>query len=242
MICRSELKRLQGQRDYPSLSLLAPTHRTHPANRNDRIVVKNLAAEGLDRLQGEFKKREVAGLVQNLNRLVDRVDWKHSLEGLALFASRDVATAVQLPFRPRARVVIDETFATRDLVYSLNRSPRYRILVLTEKPTRLFDATTNVLTEYTAKPFPMVHTGPGGASRLPGGQGINRSAVRDEALAAVQKDDHLSLVLVGVDRHIAFYQEVTRDPDAIVGVVNGSHDDPNPAALGRLVWHVFKSG
>jgi hypothetical protein len=91
MTSRSELKRLQGRRDYPSLSLLAPTHRTHPANRKDRIVVKNLAAEGLDRLQGEFKKREVAGLVQNLKRLVDRVDWKHSLEGLALFASRNGA-------------------------------------------------------------------------------------------------------------------------------------------------------
>src|SRR5262249_29815787 len=152
MICRSELKRLQGRRDYPSMSLVAPTHRTHPANRKDRIVVKNLAAEGLERLRGEFKKREVAGLVQNLNRLVVRVAWRHSLGGLALFASRDVATAVQLPFRPRARVVIDETFATRDLVYSLNRSPRYRVLVLTEKPTRLFDATTNVLTEYAAKP------------------------------------------------------------------------------------------
>ena len=72
MICRSELKRLQGRRDYPSLPLLAPTHRTAHATRRDRIVVKNLAAEGLDRLQGEFKRREVAGLVQNLNRLVDR--------------------------------------------------------------------------------------------------------------------------------------------------------------------------
>ena len=185
MICRSELKRLQGQQDYPSFSLLAPTHRTAPANRKDRIVVKNLAAERLHRLQGEFKKREVASLVRNLNRLVDRVDWKHSLEGLALFASRDVATAVQLPFRPRARVVIDETFATRDLVYSLNRSPRYRVLVLTEKPTRLFDATTNVLTEYAARPFPMVHTGPGGASRLPGGKGINRSAMRGRGAPAV---------------------------------------------------------
>src|SRR5262249_43505907 len=153
------------------------------------------------------KKREVAGVVHNLKRLVDRVDWKHSLEGLALFASRDVATAVQLPFRPKARVVIDETFATRDLVYSLNRSPRYRALVLTAKPTRLFEATITALTEHTAKPFPMVHKGPGGASRLPGGQGINRSAVRDdahrqffrkvdEALAAVQKDDHLPVVLV----------------------------------------------
>jgi hypothetical protein len=253
MICRSELKRLQGQQDYPSLSLLAPTHRTAPANKKDRIVVKNLAAEGVKRLQSEFKKREVASLVQNLNRLVDRVDWEHSLEGVALFASREVATAIQLPFRPKARVVIDATFATRDLVYSLNRSPRYRVLVLTEKPTRLFDATTNVLTEYTAKPFPMVHKGPGGASRLPGGQGINRSAVRDEshrqffravddALAAIQKEDHLPVVVVGVDRYLAFYQEVTKDPDAIVGVVAGSHDDPNPTALGKLVWPVFKSG
>ena len=197
--------------------------------------------------------REIAGLVKNLNRLVNRVDWNHSLEGLALFASRDVAMAVQLPFRPRARVAIDETFATRDLVFSLNRSPRYRVLVLTEKPTRLFEGTTNVLTEYRAKPFPMVHTGPGGASRLPGGQGINRSAARDEAhrqffrkvdgaLAAVQKDDHLPVVLVGVDRHVAFYEEVTKDPDAIIGVVPGSHDNPNPTALGRLVWPVFKSG
>ena len=102
MICRSELKRVQDHRDYPSLSLLAPTHRTAPAKQKDRIVVKNLAAEGLKRLRSEFKKREVAALVQNLNRLVARVDWEHSLEGLALFASREIATAVHLPFRLRA--------------------------------------------------------------------------------------------------------------------------------------------
>ncbi len=35
---------------------------------------------------------------------------------------------------------------------------------------------------------------------------------------------------------------MTKDPDAIVGVVAGSHDDPNPTALGKLVWPVFKSG
>jgi hypothetical protein len=35
---------------------------------------------------------------------------------------------------------------------------------------------------------------------------------------------------------------VTRDPDAIVGVVAGSHDDPAPRALGRLAWPVFQAG
>ena len=253
MICRSELKRLQGHQDYPSISVLAPTHRTAPANKRDRIVVKNLVTKGLDRLHGEFKKREVESLVKNLNKLVDQVDWDHLLDGLALFASRDVAMAVPLPFRVKARVAIDASFATRDLVFTLNRALRYRVLVLTEKPARLFDATTNVLTEHTTKPFPMIHKGPGGASRLPGGQGINRSAVRDEshrqffrqvdeALATIQKEDHLPVIVVGVDRYLAFYQEITKDPDAIIGLVAGSHDDPSPSALGKVVWPVFKSG
>ena len=140
-----------------------------------------------------------------------------------------------------------------DLVFTLNRAPRYRVLVLTEKPTRLFEATTNVLTEVTDKPFPMVHTGPGGASRLPGGKGINRSGVRDEshrqffrqvddALALLQKEDRLPVVVVGVDRYLAFYQEITKDPETIVGLVAGSHDDPSPSKLGKLVWPVFKAG
>ena len=97
------------------------------------------------------------------------------------------------------------------------------MLVLSEKPTRLFEALNNVLTEDTQKPFPMVHKGPGGASRLPGGQGINRSAVRDEShreffrkvddvLAAIQKEDPLPVVVVGVDRYLAFFHEVTKDP------------------------------
>jgi Bacterial archaeo-eukaryotic release factor family 3 len=253
MICRSELKRIQSHNDYPSISLLAPTHRTSPANKRDRIVVKNLAAKGLERLHGEFKKREVASVVQNLNKLINQVDWMHTLEGLALFAGKDEAIAVYLPFKVKARFVIDATFATRDLLFTLNRAPRYRVLVLTEKPARLFEATTNVLTEITEKPFPMVHVGPGGASKLPGGQGINRSAVRDEshrqfftkvddALAAIQKEDPLPVVVVGVDRYLAFYQEVTKNPDAIVGLVAGSHDDPKPSALGKLVWPVFKAG
>jgi hypothetical protein len=97
MICRTELKRIQRQRDYPSISLLAPTHRTAPANKRERIVVKNLAVEGLKRLHGEFKKRDVAPLVQNLNKLIDNVDWAHTQDGLALFAGKDVATAIQLP-------------------------------------------------------------------------------------------------------------------------------------------------
>src|SRR5262245_50145292 len=112
MICTTALKELQNHSDYPSISLLAPTHRTSPANKRDRIVVKNLVAQGLRRVGKEFKKREVASLVTNLETLVDQVDWAYVLDGLALFASRDRAKIVYLPFKVKARVAIDASFAT----------------------------------------------------------------------------------------------------------------------------------
>jgi hypothetical protein len=253
MISRAELKKLQARKDYPSVTLIARTHRTGPGNKRDRVVVKNLLTEAVDRLHDEFKKRDVAPIVDKLKKLVAEVDWNHTLDGLVLLASRDHSAHIDLPFRVKSRAVIDATFATRDLVFTLNRSPRYRVLVLTEKPTRLFDAITDQLDEVTSKPFPLVHKGPGGASKLPGGQGINRSAVRDEshrqffkqvdeALAKLQKEDKLPVVVVGVERYLAAYQEVTSDPDAIVGLVAGSYDNPNPSKLGKLVWPVFQAG
>jgi hypothetical protein len=250
-ISRSELKSLQAHRDYPSVSILVPTHRTAPANKQDRIKVKNLVRHAIDRLHGEFKKREVADVVGNLQTLVRKQKWADTLDGLALFASQNQSAAISLPFRVKARTTIDERFATRDLVYSFNRAPPYRVLVLSHN-ARLFDAWTTVLDEHTSSPFPMTHLGPGGRARLPGGKGINRSAVRDDAqrqfyrsvdnaVDALQKSNPLPLVVVGVERNLAFYQEVTRQAGSIVGMLAGNHDRTSPSALGKLVWPVFDS-
>src|SRR5262245_46822210 len=206
VLTRSELKSIQAHRDYPSVSILAPTHRTAPSNKQDPIKVKNLVRKAIHRLHGEFKKREVAAVVDNLQGLVRDVDWEHTLDGLALFASPKRAAAVSLPFRVRPRAAIDETFATRDLVYAFNRAAPYRVLALSHT-VRLYDAWTTVLDEHTSKPFPMTHRGPG-LSKRPGVFGINPSVKRDEAyrtffksvdeaVGAVQKANPLPLVVVG---------------------------------------------
>jgi hypothetical protein len=245
------LKSFQAHRDYPSVSILAPTHRTAPSNKQDPIKVKNLVRKAINRLHGEFKKREVAAVVKNLQELVRNVDWQHTLDGLALFASKDQSLAVSLPFRVKPRAMIDETFATRDLVYAFNRAPPYRVLVLSHT-TRLYEAWTTVLDEHTAKPFPMAHRGPG-LSKRPGVYGINPSAKRDEAyrtffrsidaaVDALQRVNPLPLVVAGVERNLAFYREVTRQAGAIVGMLAGNHDKTSPTALGKLVWPVFESG
>jgi hypothetical protein len=247
-----ELHELQDVHTYPCLTITLPTHRTSPDNRQDPIRVKNLVTEGTNRLLGEFSKREVAPLIDRLNALVDAIDYQYTLDGLMLAVNRDMAREYVLPFTLSERVVVDDTFFTRDLVHALNRARRYWVLSLSEQPTRLYAATRENLEEITTGGFPMEHSGPGGATVLPGGVGVNTSAYRDErhrqffrdvdkAFRASMAEDPLPLALAGVDRYLAFFRELA-GADEIVATLPGNFDHLTPHDLGRLIWPPVSEG
>lgn len=248
---RHEVHLLQQIKGYPSVTITLPTHRTSPENRQDPIRVKNLVEQAASRLLAEFNKREIAPLISRLEKLVEGIDYRYTLDGLILFANHDFGRALHLPFTLKERIDIGETFFTRDLVYALNRTPRYWALILSEKPTRLYEGTRDVLVEIQGEGFPMMHKGPGGEQSLPGGYGVRKSAYRDEyhrkffrqvnvTLKPFLADDPLPLAVVGVDRFLAFFKEVTDYKDIILAAQKGSHDKTSPSELGKLVWPQVK--
>lgn len=252
MVSKAELLALQSRRAYPSVSILAPTNRSGPAKKQDRVKVENLLRKAIERLEKEFGKREAAPIVVKLKKLVGSVDWQQTQEGLAIFASASHGSVVKLPFSVKARVQVDETFATRDLVYSLNRARPYRVLTLGHV-TRLFEVHAADAEEIRGKPFPFKHRGPGGGKKLPGGIGINSSATRDtanrsfyktvdDAVRKIQDEHPLPLVLVGAERNLAFYHGVTTQEASIVGMLTGNHETTSPRDLGALVWPIFEAG
>jgi hypothetical protein len=156
------------------------------------------------------RRREVDSLTTRLHDLVEHLDYQYMTEGLAIYVNKDFARAFSLPFKPAEQVVVDETFATRNLVLALSRTQRYWLLALSENATRLFEGVRDSIVEITEGGFPMTNEGPGAATRLPGGQGINRSAYRDEkdhefyasvdaAFKEFMIDDELPFVVAGVD-------------------------------------------
>lgn len=251
---RKEIMLLAALRGYPSLTITLPTHRTSPDNRQDPIRLKNLAREAAERLTGELGKREVEGVLRALEQLADGVDHEHNRDGLALFVSADTARALRLPYSLPERVVVDESFFTRDLVYANNRSPRYWVLALSDQQTRLFEGVREDLEELRdGTPFPMANSGVGGGRTIPNDPAINSSQLRDEhsriyfravdeALGGLYADDPLPLVVVGVDRNLAFYQEVAASDRQIVGTLQGNHDRSSAHELGQLVWPLVYQG
>lgn len=247
-----DLKELIAIDGYPALSILIPTHRTHPDNQQDPIRVRNLVEQASDLLLDRAPRRDASLLLEKLEQVIAKIDYRYVLDGLAIFVHKDYAGVFYLPFPVQERVVLDQRFAIRDLVFALNRSPRYWVLVLSEKPTRLYQGHRGDLDEITDGEFPMAHLGPGGAESLPGGYGIRRSVIRDEydrkffrhvdeALTQYVVADPLPLVLVGVDRNIAFFMEVSTNKNHVVSTLQGSHDATPVPDLAGLVWPLVEA-
>lgn len=248
MITRHDLTDLQALTQLPALSILLPTHRTSPDNKQDPILVKNLVSEAKDRLSQEFSNRDLEPLLKNLDDLVSDIDYTYTLDGLALFVSHTIAKKFYLPFTVPHRVVIDQTFATRDLVYGLHRAQRYWVFLLSQGSTRLLAGTGDTLEEVTDSNFPMAMAGPGATTALPDSADSAYLDDRhrrffqqvDPAFTPYTAGDSLPIVLGGVVRQIAFFQEVSQYNGQVVGTLTGNFDQATLVELVPQVWPIIE--
>ena len=247
MITRQELRQLQSLTKIPAVSILLPTHRMAPENRQDPIQVKNLVDEATKRLLEASSERDLQPLLQQLETLVSKIDYNYTLDGLALYVSDDFAQLYYLPFTVPARVVIDQTFATRDLVYGLHRTMSYWVLLLSQASTRLLAGTAETLEEVQDQNFPMQMTGPAATGPIP--FDADSSYIDDRHRRFFQKVDSafstyteagMPLILGGVVRQISFFQEVSQYAGSVVGRLSGNLDRASLPELAPQAWAIMQ--
>lgn len=244
---RNDILRLMSHREYPCISIILPTHRTAPENKQDAIRLKNLLKEAEQRLSQEFDQKEVRQLIERINSVTEEIDHNYTLDGLAVFVNKNFSGKFDLPFPVKEQLVIDETFATRNLIYALNRSPKYWVLVLSEKPTRLYEGLRNQLTEVNNEHFPIYFQETTWDEPLRVGEITNLSAYQDEKsrqffkkvdkiFKGMNTEEQLPLVVTGIGRDLSFFNDITENKQQIIAQLEGSYDKTSPHELSKLVW------
>lgn len=221
----SQVLLLQNIRGYPCVSLLMNTTPAAAMTAHDGAALRQLARKAATRLQQEQSPGAQAGVLDNLDRLVAEAADGPTDTAIAVYASAATATVLRLPVTVRDRVVIDPTFATRDLVRSMHRTPRHVVLVLSSTEARLFDGAAGALRPAVGTAFPLrvepAQHDPARPGRKDAGTTAFYRAV-DRALGVYLRLHPAPVVLVGPDRALSAFTGLSRSLTRLAGTITGN--------------------
>ena len=149
---------LQTVRGYPCVSLLLRTRPGERMDDADLVRLHHLADQALDRLDASGQTGRGSQLSRTLHDLIEAASTARTSISLGLFASRAMGRSVLLGVDVEDRAVVDHTFATRDLVRALHRTPRHVVLVLERHRVRLLDGAAGELRPAPTGGFPLHST------------------------------------------------------------------------------------
>ncbi|WP_223269262.1 hypothetical protein [Polaribacter sp. IC063] len=89
MALKEQLQKLMAEKNSPCVTISLDTHRTHPDNAKDEILLKNLIKEAEERVIKEFGKRPVEQLLEKMEAVSKEIDVNHNLDSLHIFLSND---------------------------------------------------------------------------------------------------------------------------------------------------------
>ncbi|MFJ1898929.1 chemotaxis protein [Streptomyces sp. NPDC088115] len=239
------LQELRAAKPYPALSLTMPTHRRAPDNAQDAVRLRNLVADAGSRLDADPRVgRETRTAVrQQLDRAVAEIDPRRALDSLVVLATADEYQIWQLPRTAPERVVLSDTYLTRNLVAAKAQARPFWALTVSADHAALFSGTADAAHEERIGGFPLTapHEPPNpqreeriGDTPSTFSDEDTRQFLRtvDEKLRGVLATDPRPLYLVGLAPALAMLDEVGESTGAAAGrVTKGAPADTTPSGL-----------
>ncbi|MEI2715979.1 MAG: hypothetical protein V9E98_03125 [Candidatus Nanopelagicales bacterium] len=224
---------LASVQDYPCVSVLLNTRPSSRMTAEDRSRLESLIRQ--------VRARLVMEGVDPSGRIHEQLVWAAAIladsptdRSVALFASSSMVEYRHLAVSVDERQIIDPTFATRDLVRSLQESPDYMLLVLDSDSARLFRSSSGALRERTDGLFPVVRESAEetGQRRRPGrrrgakaGRRDNREREQslafqrqvDRALEKEMSQGPVPVIVMAGDRVLSDFLSVTSSSGRVIG-------------------------
>ncbi len=239
-----DLRSLQQAVGYPCISMFLSTAPDLLLGEHEQSNARALVQTAKARLVLEMSDESAAAHCDLFDALIACIGGQRSGEGLAFFVGPEGRAVFRLSTSIDERVVIDPTFATRDLARMLFLHPPYRVLVMGNATARLYVGNGNRLREVTSPELPIdlrvtaAKRDTKGhrleAERTTKQRQIQSAFVRRVAIAvgAHIESAHLPLVVLAP---AALAAVAKREPLLeVVHVVTGSHERALPSRLVQL--------
>ena len=250
MALKEQLQKLATEKNTPCVTISLNTHRTHPDNAKDEVLLKNLLKEAEDRVIAEFGKRPVASLLEKLESISAEIDVNYNLDSLHLFLSNDTKEIVKSNWKTNNEGVhISDSFAVRPIIKSFNRSESYLVMLLSQSGVQLYEALNDeIIAEVRNDDFPFsenrhynTHSDKGSDPKHL--DDLVREFLNkvDKALVKVHNETDLNCVVICTENNYSRLQQVADKPSIYLGYSAMDYNKTETHQIVKQSWEIIKS-
>ncbi len=241
------LKILKDIQSECCVTIILNTHRTKPENQKDAIILKNLIKEAEQRLFESFDKRFAKTIVEKIKIIGNNINHNFNLDSLILFINEDIAEFTRLTIPVKDRVIIDKTFATRDLIRAMHEQVSYYALVISRQNARLIEAQNDLLIKEFNQGWPVSNdtlftTDKHKLSTAAGQDVLIEEFFNqiDKLVNETIKENPLPIIIVTEERNYNHYLKIADRKDIIIGHLNKNRDDEKAYHIISDAWNTVK--
>ncbi|TWV30620.1 chemotaxis protein [Streptomyces misionensis] len=247
------LAELRRPRPYPAVSVLTPTHRRGAGSDQDPVRLRNVLAEARKRLEADpsVTRERRADVDAQLDRALAEVDLTHAEDGLVIFAAPGEHQVWSLARSVPERVVLADTFLTRNLVAAQVSERPFWVLSVSADQVTLWSGGVDRVVEVHTGGFPLVRSRENFDAERQERIGDLPSTFRDEgtrqflrevdtAMAAVLREQPRRLYVTGERAALSFLDEVGSVAKDAVHVAHGGLAHSSPDAVWQAIRPVLE--
>lgn len=245
-IITTEIREVMDAVHYrPAVSIIMPFESKISLKTELAHALKTTADKVQLELQQNYPKEMSSLITQKLRSLIDNLKFDTHKKSIAIYVSPVFEKVVYLDIPVEEKIIIDETFEIRDLVYSKKQMHKYLVLLLSGKEIKMYLANTETFVRLTLDTpehvLAYINDIPERIANF-SDMSDRKEIVMDKflhhidnALDNILNNYQLPLVVLGPDRILGHFKSLTKHANVVVDYIHGNYIDSTLNDLKELL-------
>ena len=225
----------------PAVSVIMPFHPVLSSKADLEYNLKRALEKVQSSLMEHYTRDRAIPILVKLRRVIRTLNYNTHKKSLAIFVSPLLEKVFYLDIALEERVVIDQSFEIRDLVYAKKQVVQYLVLLLSAERSRMFLGNSSSFQLIKSNTPDNVHAYVNDAPEK-AGNFSDPAALKevlldkflyhmDQGLTHVLKAYPFPVFVLGAERVLGHFRKITHHEKDIVGFVHGNFLEASESAI-----------
>jgi hypothetical protein len=229
----------------PAVSIILPFEPKMSLKSELTHSLKVAADKVEEELRDDYPAEMATLVMQKLRAIINSLNFNTHKKSVAIYVSPLFEKVLYLDIAVEERIIVDESFEIRDLVFSKKQVHKYLVLLLSAKESRIFLGNTETFVRIVSDKSESVSA----YANHFGQKVANFSEASDQREIVMDKFLHhidntldiilnayrLPLFVVGTERISGHFKQITRHARAVIEFVHGNYENASIPELREIL-------